>query len=137
MRLTLSVVLLGTMSGCGAESGEPSGNTLDANVDPYADAEVTPDMRPDGPIECFGTVYPGIAPIDPDNPVYSDAEWTQQEVTEAFAEAKAGNTLAYKAYKAAYELGDILECAFCACGCEPLVGHLSATDCFKDMHGFG
>lgn len=139
MRRCAALFLLGAV-GC-SDSGQS--NRLDAEVtlDAAADAEVvqpdmTPDLEPDGPVECFGTIYPGIDPIDPDAPIYSDADWTQEQVTVAFDDAKAGNTLAYRAYKAAYELGDILECAFCACGCASLVDHVSAMDCFKDMHGF-
>ena len=53
-----------------------------------------------------------------------------------FSIAKAEGMDAYKAYKAAFDNAEVLECAFCNCGCYPEPGHLSATDCFKDMHGF-
>lgn len=84
----------------------------------------------------LGTMYPNEPLIDPDNPVYQDATWTQQAVTQAFAQAKAENSLAYQGYRAARDYEKYMECPFCACGCEELIGHLSAIDCFKDMHGF-
>ena len=74
--------------------------------------------------------------LDPDAPVYEDARWTQAEVEAAFAEAAAEDSAAYRAYKAALAYPGLLECAWCACGCADSDGHLSALDCFKDMHGF-
>lgn len=84
----------------------------------------------------LGTMYPDRTVIDPDAPVYQDADWTQQAVTTAFAEAKAQNSQAYRAYKAANKYTQYLQCAFCACGCATSPGHKSAIDCYKDMHGF-
>ena len=74
--------------------------------------------------------------IDPDAPVFNDASWTQAKVSQVFVEAKGQNTSAYLAYKAARDYAHVLDCAFCSCGCAPSIGHLSAIDCFKDMHGF-
>lgn len=84
----------------------------------------------------LGSVYPDAHVIDPDTPNYSDAHWTQAEVEEAFVEAASDDSRAYQAYAAARDHADLLECAFCDCGCAPSVDHLSAVDCFKDMHGF-
>jgi hypothetical protein len=84
----------------------------------------------------LGTVYPSQQVIDPDNPVYQDASVTQAEVTEMFAQAKAEDTSAYRAYRAARDFVEYMECPFCACGCAAGSGHLSAIDCFKDTHGF-
>lgn len=91
----------------------------------------------DGPPVCLGTKYPGIGSIDPDNPDYEDALYSKAEVIAKFAAAKAADAPAYRAYKAALAYSAELECAFCDCGCAPLEGHKSASDCFKDMHGFG
>lgn len=89
-------------------------------------------------IVCLGSVYPDQGPIDPDSPVYSDQYYTQEQVTKMFAQAKADNTKAYQAYLAGYKYPDLLECAFCYCGCaSPPAEHVSALDCFKDIHGFG
>ena len=84
----------------------------------------------------LGTMYPAKDVIDPDAPKFADANWTQQQVSAAFAQAKTDNTSAYQGYRAARDYKQYLECAFCACGCYPSIGHLSAIDCFKDMHGF-
>ena len=84
----------------------------------------------------LGSVYGGRPPINPDDPQYEDANWTQEQVTEAFAMAKAKNSIAYRAYKAAYAHPDIITCAFCPCGCSKGAGHKSGVDCYKDMHGF-
>jgi hypothetical protein len=74
--------------------------------------------------------------IDPDAPVYQDAVWTQPEVDQAFAAAKAQSSSAYRAYRAARDHAEYMPCAFCGCGCASAAGHASAIDCFKDMHGF-
>jgi hypothetical protein len=96
-----------------------------------------PDV-PVEPIQCLGTVYPDSGPFDPDNPIYEDEYYTQEQVTKMFAQAKEDNTKAYRAYLAAYLYPELLECAFCYCGCsEPPTNHISALDCFKDIHGFG
>jgi hypothetical protein len=86
----------------------------------------------------LGTIYPNEPLIDPDNPDYEDGSWTTQQVIDAFADAKAQDTQAYRAYRAAFQYSQFLECAFCSCGCDaPSLGnHLSSMDCFKDMHGF-
>ncbi len=134
MRFPLLLLLVGS---CAGSTGGAADARVDVGAPSDAPSDATGDLRPDGAPECLGTMYPGIGPIDPDAPVFSDATWTQQEVTAAFLEAKVQNSDAYRAYKAALSLGDILECAFCICGCHESIGHLSAADCFKDMHGFG
>lgn len=104
-----------------------------------AAAPDTPDPTPTAAGEpvCLGTVYPDGAVINPDDPVYSSETLPQDYVSEKFAEAKAADSKAYRAYLAAYEDGqEVLECAFCACGCAESDGHISAIDCFKDFHGF-
>ena len=88
------------------------------------------------PIECLGSVYGDAPSIDPDYPIYDGEDYTQQEVTEAFAEARAQNSYAYQAYRIARDNPELMECAFCSCGCAVTEGHISAVDCFKDMHGF-
>jgi hypothetical protein len=92
-----------------------------------------------GPVVCdLGTIYPNRQLIDPDNPDYEESGWTKQQVIDAFADAKAQNNQAYRAYRAAFQYSEYMECPFCACGCAApsLSNHLSAIDCFKDMHGF-
>jgi hypothetical protein len=84
----------------------------------------------------LGSMYPNQGVIDPDAPVFEDANWDQAKVSDAFAKAKADGTTAYLAYRAARDYTQHLDCAFCACGCAPGIGHRSAIDCFKDMHGF-
>lgn len=84
----------------------------------------------------LGSSTPDAPVIDPDAPVYEDDAWTQAEVEVAFAGAAAEDSPAYRAYKAALAHPEYLECAYCACGCAHSDGHLSAIDCFKDMHGF-
>lgn len=84
----------------------------------------------------LGTMYPTLDVIDPDAPVYSDASWTQGAVVALFDNAKAKGSIEYLAYRAARDYSHVLDCAFCSCGCAPSIGHLSAIDCFKDMHGF-
>jgi hypothetical protein len=106
-----------------SENGEPGGN---------AGAGGAPQLACD-----LGSVYPAADVIDPDAPVYQDATWTQPEVEQAFAEAKTQSSPAYRAYRAARDHAEYMRCAFCSCGCAPVAGHLSAIDCFKDMHGFG
>jgi hypothetical protein len=85
----------------------------------------------------LGTLYPDRQVIDPDNPVYEDAEWSQETVQQMFTSAKAQDAAAYRAYKAARQHAYLLEWAFCACGCDDSAHHVSAVDCFKDMHGYG
>ena len=140
----LALGVVAAFSGCGGgsaegASGQSAGSDAsdatagDAAIDVAADVTTNADAA----ASCeLGTMYPDAPAIDPDAPVYEDASWTQAEVTAAFAEAKAQNTYAYQAYRAASELGSLLECPFCACGCAPSIGHRSAIDCFKDMHGF-
>jgi hypothetical protein len=84
----------------------------------------------------LGSAFPDKPIIDPDAPVYQDADWTQDEVTQAFAQAKLDYSSAYRAYQAARKNEAYMTCAFCNCGCSEASGHLSAIDCFKDMHGF-
>ena len=84
----------------------------------------------------LGTMYPGEPLIDPDAPVFDDANWSQAKVSDAFAKAKLDGAKPYLAYKAARDSAKVLDCAFCNCGCAPGIGHKSAIDCFKDMHGF-
>lgn|GEM_PF-6868320 len=111
------------------DSAQPKDDQLVALDQSLADASV---------VQCtLGTMYPGVAVIDPDNPVYEDAFNTQAQVEQKFASGKIANSKAYRGYKAAWKYPELLLCAFCACGCEDSPGHLSAVDCFKDMHGFG
>ena len=94
----------------------------------------TPDVAP---VACLGSIYGTAASIDPDNPDYEGDGFTKAEIAEKFTLAKQQNTQAYLAYKAALKHSDVLECAFCACGCAvQAINHLSASDCFKDFHGF-
>ncbi len=122
----------------------PGLDTLEISEDIQAALDTTtpdtdiaaPDV-PVEPIQCLGSVYPDSGPIDPDNPVFSDAYYDQEQVSGMFAQAKADDIKAYKAYKAGHLYPELLECAFCDCGCEgPPSNHVSAVDCFKDMHGF-
>jgi hypothetical protein len=90
-----------------------------------------------GPAQCLGSVYPDLGVIDPDDPTFSDGSHSQSIVEQLFSEAKAGNTNAYRAYKAASLHAEVLDCAFCTCGCaSSAAAHRSGVDCFKDMHGF-
>ena len=117
-----------------AAAADSQGGTLDVgNGSPdgaVADAE-------EEDVQCLGTIYPTDGQIDPDNPVYSSEWQTQEETEKMFAQAKADGTNAYKAYKAAFENPEVLLCAFCPCGCHESAKHVSAMDCFKDLHGFG
>jgi len=90
-----------------------------------------------GPAQCLGNMYEEAPVIDPDHPVFSDASHTAEQVAAMFAQAAAENSRAYQAYRAARDQSAVLSCAFCACGCSSSPGHLSAIDCFKDLHGFG
>lgn len=83
------------------------------------------------------TMYPGQPVIDPDDPTYSDARWTNEDVRARFAEARAADNDAYHAYRTAHARPDLMYCGFCTCGCNESIGHESGIDCFKDMHGFG
>ncbi|MGZ3424204.1 MAG: hypothetical protein ACXWUG_21485 [Polyangiales bacterium] len=87
-------------------------------------------------LACFGTGLPDSVLIDPDDPHFSDEGHTEEQVKAMFADAKAKDTAAYRAYRAARANADVLPCAFCACGCAT-AGHRSAIDCYKDLHGFG
>lgn len=87
---------------------------------------------------CLGSVYPDSGVIDPDDPKFSDEMYDTAQVKLMFQQAKTANSNAYKAYKAALKYPELLECGFCNCGCAaPPANHISAIDCFKDMHGFG
>ena len=120
LRLVL-IVALAVLSGCGED--EPAGGGS-GNSD-------------GGPVACtLGTLYPSASVIDPDNPVYTDEMYAQADVTDMFAKAKAESSPAYLSYAAARDHANVLGCAFCACGCASSIGHLSAIDCFKDLHGF-
>lgn len=137
---------------CGCEAGHGGGasetvphshedgdhtHDVGAPMDPNEPASVDAIGSVPAEVVCeLGTKYPGQAPIDPDVPDFEEEGWTKAEVAAAFAADKAKNGPAYRAYKAAVAHQDVLECAFCACGCGPSIGHLSAIDCFKDMHGF-
>ncbi len=91
----------------------------------------------DTPIECLGSVYGDAPTINPDSPVYEDADYSQAEVTELFEQARQANSDAYRAYAFAWQHGELLECGFCACSCNAMsINHWSNHDCFKDMHGF-
>lgn len=116
-------------------AGDPAGDVVaDVTSDPVPD----PDEEEPAGVACeLGTIYPADGVIDPDAPVYSDSTWTQEEVEAAFAAARAENNAYYRGYLAAHKYPEVLECAFCACGCASMsISHLSAVDCFKDMHGF-
>jgi hypothetical protein len=102
------------------------------SADPPSDPAQAPTTLCD-----YGSVYPNASVIDPDNPVYQDGSWTQQEVIDNFEQAKLLGKDAYPAYRAARDHAQYMECAYCKCGCGgPALGHESAIDCFKDMHGF-
>ena len=103
--------------------------------DPEGPEEPVEEPEPD--VECpLGSKWPERGTINPDDPEYEDEEFTNEEVRRIFAQGKAENSAAYRAYKIAYDNQAVLECAFCACGCERSIGHRSNVDCFKDMHGF-
>lgn len=99
-----------------------------------ADEGAAPDAQA---VACLGTKYPEGSVIDPDNPDFEDVLNTKAEVIKKFATAKANNLPAYRAYKAALTYAHLLPCAFCPCGCDGSEAHVSAVDCFKDLHGFG
>lgn len=84
----------------------------------------------------LGTVYPTRGVINPDDPNYEGDGFSKQQVSEMFSRVKAENGPAYRAYKAAFNNADNLHYAFCGCGCALVSNHISAVDCFKDMHGF-
>ena len=132
-RAVLFVVV--ALFSCNSTEG-PGGPTVDSNQ-PEMDGKAKADLGPDvGSLACFGSMYPGQTVIDPDNPAYADDGKTKAEVKALFAQAKSEDNDAYRAYKAALKHVDVLECAFCDCGCNPQVGHKSAVDCFIDLHGF-
>lgn len=138
-RLFAATALVSWTLGCGGggdaapiNNADPDGAS-DATVE--AGAEAQSDTGSAG-VSCLGSVYPSRGPIDPDGPDYEESGWTKQDVADAFAEAKTQGTKAFRAYKAAHTYPELLECAFCACGCASTFGHVSALDCFKDMHGF-
>jgi hypothetical protein len=127
--LTLALVAtaaLGLGTGCSSSGGSP------AVADAGADVSWDP-----GPVTCYDTKYPGVSPIDPDAPNFSDPDHTVDATKALFAKAKADNSAAYRAYKIAHDNPEALQCARCACGCARSLGHISAVDCFKDLHGFG
>jgi len=135
MGLGRAAIVAGTvlaLLSCGTDAGSGSSNAAGAGGTVAGGAGGT-----SADIVCsLGTMYPNRTVIDPDAPVYSDSGWTQQQVTDAFAQAKAQNSQAYRAYKAANKYTQYLQCAWCACGCATSPGHKSAIDCYKDMHGF-
>jgi hypothetical protein len=106
-----------------------------ASSQPSAQADAAP--ADTAPVVCYASQNPAKPIIDPDNPVYSDADYTATQVKDIFAKAKAENSAPYRAYKAARDNAEVLACGRCACGCVRSLGHLNADDCFKDMHGFG
>jgi len=119
---------------CGGKS-DPVDSSVGGGTDDNAAVDDT--SSTDGVVCELGTIYPTAGVIDPDNPVYSGSDYSQAEVTAAFDEARADDSMAYRAYKAAYTWPDVMECAFCSCGCADMsIDHQSAVDCFKDMHGF-
>ena len=126
--VVVALIVVGSvmLNGCDDETGVPDTTIRSDSV--VADA--------DGVMACLGTMYPNKEAINPDNPNYSDSLWSKEEVAKKFATAKSQNMKVYAAYKAGYENSEVLECAFCDCGCNLQPGHLSAADCFKDMHGF-
>ncbi len=98
--------------------------------------ETTEGVDDDTPPVCLESVYPDQSVIDPDDPRFEDDAHTLEEVQVMFASARQDSSDAYWAYKAAYDHSDLIQCAFCSCGCAITSGHLSAIDCFKDLHGF-
>jgi hypothetical protein len=117
------------LAACGQSSGSSKAGAPDAGITPDAQGQLT--------VCDYGTVYPGVSVIDPDNPVFENDTWTQQKVVDSFVKAKEMNLDSYRAYRAARDHSGYLECAFCKCGCEnPPFDHESSIDCFKDMHGF-
>lgn len=88
------------------------------------------------PVECRGTSMPERDVVNPDDPTFSDSNFTNEQVREMFAKSRANNAAAYRSYSAAKANADVLSCAFCSCGCSGPLRHMSALDCFKDMHGF-
>lgn len=124
--IVLALCACGTDAGGGSSNASGSGGTAAGGSGGEAS----------GIVCSLGTMYPDRAVIDPDAPVYHDSAWSQQEVTDSFAQAKAQDSQAYRAYKAANKYTQYLQCAFCACGCATQPGHKSAIDCYKDMHGF-
>lgn len=134
----LGLFLVGCNNGGGSADTGPVSDSARAREAAPADLART-DLPGDagGAPTCLGTKYPGKGTIDPDNPDFEDALWTKAEVQQKFAAAKAQGLAAYRAYKAAQRASGVLDCAFCTCGCAASDGHLSAIDCFKDMHGFG
>lgn len=134
--------------GAAADAGRDAAVAHDAAVTvdaaPATDAEVPRDAATDAPdertvAEICGTLtaHADWEVIDPDDPTFSDASWTNDEVRAAFDTARLENTDAYRAYRMAHERPDLMVCGFCPCGCNGSLGHLSGIDCFKDMHGFG
>ena len=90
----------------------------------------------DTPPTCLESVYPDEGVIDPDDPQFEDSTRTREQVQSMFAHAKETNSDVYWAYKAASDSPELIQCAYCACGCAITEDHLSAIDCFKDLHGF-
>ncbi|MBW2263456.1 MAG: hypothetical protein JRG91_15935 [Deltaproteobacteria bacterium] len=142
--IAMSMVLALVGPACNSSS-TPDDAVAETSEDPTAEVaadtteEPAADVEDDSPgVVCeLGTIYPGGPVIDPDAPIYSDSMWTQEEVEAAFAAAKVENNAFYRGYLAAYKYPEVLECPFCACGCATMsISHLSAVDCFKDMHGF-
>jgi Protein of unknown function with PCYCGC motif len=122
MRLLAALTALCLLAGCG-ESAEPAPSGAGGTSSQALSCDL-------------GSAFPDSPIIDPDASVYQDENWTQDEVTAAFAQAKLDDSAAYRAYQAARKHEAHMTCAFCACGCAEESGHLSAIDCFKDMHGF-
>lgn len=86
--------------------------------------------------ECeLGSTYGEAPAIDPAAPAAGADQTPAEEVAAAF-EGLDPTSDAWRAYAfASSPQGGVLECAFCACGCATTEGHLSAIDCFKDLHG--
>ena len=119
------------------DAGRDAAALLDAAPPPH---DAAPDTTPEPSVEEIcgtRTMYPELTVIDPDDPTYSDATWTNEEVRAEFAAARDGDTDAYRAYRTAHARPDLMYCGFCPCGCSASIGHESGIDCFKDMHGFG
>jgi hypothetical protein len=133
------MALFGSNVGCSEDGSLPADATVSHSDTTQSDAakDDATSTQEAGTPTCYGAKYPTGKTIDPDNPDYEDAVWTKADVKKQFAAAKAANTDAYKAYKAALAVGRVLECAYCVCGCVSLESHKSAVDCFVDMHGFG
>ncbi|MBI2892337.1 MAG: hypothetical protein HYY06_02215 [Deltaproteobacteria bacterium] len=145
VRALAAALTIGAMGACEGGTDQPSKDSgperdsaalrdAAAAIDGGGALDAALDSAPT--VECLGTAFPDRQVIDPDDPVFSDDQWTQEEVQDAFVQARAEDNAAYRAYRFAHLRPDLVECGFCTCGCDEHEGHQSNQDCFKDMHGF-